>query len=165
MYNYNSNPFNKQLEDLKRQLDSLQQNTMPQPVQPIQPISLQPIPQIPTVHGYEGITKYFVPISGSVVVVDEDSPDDTTIFYVKSVDANGIVTIKAYDGYERQEANKDTESQYVSKADFDKLVKELSGLNERISSLEIPAPIPIAKDPALNLTEKEPAPKKGGKTA
>lgn len=167
MYTYTTNPFNKQLEDLKRQLDSLQQNTMPQPIQPIQPIQMQPIPQIPTVHGYEGMKNYYVPASGSAVALDADSADDKLLFYVKVVDSNGIATIKAYDGYERQEVSKETESQYVSKADFDKLVKELSELNDRINALNEPAPIPIEKDPALKLIEKEIAPtsKKGGRSA
>lgn len=156
MYPY-SNPFNQQLEDLKRQLENLQHNTM-QPVQPI-----MQIPQIPTVHGYEGMKNYFVPASGSAVALDADSADDKLVFYVKVVDSNGIATIKAYDGYERQEASKDTESQYVSKADFDKLANQLAELTKKIT-----APIsPDMKEPEFKLIEKEPAPtsKKGGRSA
>lgn len=133
MYNPNY-PFQRQLEELKRQLDSLQQNTMTQPIQPIQPIQIQNVPQIATVHGYEGMKNYFIPASGSAVALDADSSDDKLVFYVKVVDSNGIATIKAYDGYERQEATTETESQYVLKSDFDKLVSQISELTDKINT-------------------------------
>ena len=142
-----NNPYANQLNDLKRQIEALQSTAVPQPVQPM---PLQPIPQIPTVHGYEGIKSFFVPPSGSTVALDADSSDDKLIVYVKMVDSNGIATIKAYDAYERQEATKETESQYVLKSDFDKLAAQISDLTKKLDT------------PAVEVIE--PVTKKGGRT-
>jgi hypothetical protein len=150
---FNQNPYANQLNELKRQIENLQNTTVPQPVQPIQPVQLQPVPQIPTVHGYEGIKSFFVPPSGSAVALDADSSDDKLIVYVKMVDSNGIATIKAYDAYERQEATKETESQYVLKSDFDKLVNQLKELTNKLNT------------PVVEVVEKEPAVKKGGRSS
>ena len=127
----NTNPYAAQLQDLQRQLSSLQ-NTMPAQLQPVPQFQPAAIPQIPTVHGYEGIKAYYVPQSGSVVALDADSDDDKVIFYVKVMDSNGVATIKAYDGYERVNAEVGTESQYVLKSDFDKLAKKLEELSTRV---------------------------------
>lgn len=150
---FNQNPYANQLNELKRQIENLQNTTVPQPVQPIQPVQLQPVPQIPTVHGYEGIKSFFVPCSGSTIVLDADSSDDKLIVYVKMVDSNGIATIKAYDAYERLEAAKETESQYVLKSDFDKLVNQLKELTNKLNT------------PVVEVVEKEPAVKKGGRSS
>lgn len=147
-----NNPYANQLNDLKRQIEALQNTAVPQPVQPVQTMPLQPIPQIPTVHGYEGIKSFFVPPSGSTVALDSDSSDDKLIVYVKMVDSNGIATIKAYDAYERQEATKETESQYVLKSDFDKLAAQISDLTKKLDT------------PAVEIIEKEPV-KKGGRSS
>lgn len=150
---FNQNPYANQLNELKRQIENLQNTTVPQPVQPIQPVQLQPVPQIPTVHGYEGIKSFFVPCSGSTIALDADSSDDKLIVYVKMVDSNGIATIKAYDAYERLEAAKETESQYVLKSDFDKLVNQLKELTNKLNT------------PVVEVVEKEPAVKKGGRSS
>ena len=78
----NTNPYAAQLQDLQRQLSSLQ-NTMPAQLQPVPQFQPAAIPQIPTVHGYEGIKAYYVPQSGSVVALDADSDDDKVIFLSK----------------------------------------------------------------------------------
>ena len=149
---FNTNPYMNQLTELKRQIDALQGN-VPQPVVPLQtPVIQQPIPQIPTVHGYEGIKNYFVPTSGSAVAFDADSSDDKLTLYVKMVDSNGIANIKTYDAYERPETGADTESQYVLKSDFDKLVNQISELTAKI------------EPPVVEVVEKpEPKTTKGGK--
>lgn len=164
---FSQNLYANQLDELKRQIENLQ-NTAAQPLQPLPAQQIQQIPQIPTVHGYEGMKTFFVPASGSVVAFDADSSDDKLGLFVKMVDANGIATIKAYDAYERTEPEKETETQYVLKSDFltafDKLAKQLSEVVEKLNN---PAPIPIQKDPALDITE-ETVPKtlrKGGKTS
>lgn len=129
------NPYAAQLQDLQRQISSLQ-NSMPvAPVQQFQPLmpSAGQIPQIPTVHGYEGIKAYYVPPSGSVIALDADSDDDKVTFYVKVMDSNGVASIKAYDGYERVNAEKDTESQYVLKSDFDVIKQKIEELSTRVA--------------------------------
>ena len=119
---FNGNPYLPQLQNMQNQLMQLQ-NNIPQP-------QVQQSVQIQFVRGDAGAKAFGIPASSSIILMDSSEP----IFYMKSTDANGIETIKAYDFTEREitqtEVNTD---KFVLKSDFEKLSKQVKGLIKSVS--------------------------------
>jgi hypothetical protein len=104
------NPYLPQLQNMQAQLAQLQGN---QPQQ-------QAIQQ-----GYQIQTVFAIPPSSSIVLMDTDS----SVFYVKTTDANGLETVKAYEFSEKEvDAPELTSDKYVLKSDFEKLSEQVEKL-------------------------------------
>lgn len=112
---FNGNPYLPQLQNMQNQLMQLQ-NNIPQQQQSC---------QIQFVRGDAGAKAFGIPASSSIILMDSSEP----VFYMKSTDANGIETIKAYDFTEREttapELNTD---KFVLKSDFEKLSEQVEKL-------------------------------------
>ena len=111
------NPYLPQLQTMQAQLAQLQGNT-PQ----TQSQAISQGYQIQTVKGIAGARAFVIPPSSSVVLMDTDS----SVFYLKTTDANGLETVKAYEFTEKEtdtpELNTD---KFVLKSDFDKLSEKV----------------------------------------
>ena len=87
------NPYLPQLQTMQAQLAQLQGST-PQ----TQSQAISQGYQIQTVKGIAGARAFVIPPSSSVVLMDTDS----SVFYVKTTDANGLETVKAYEFSEKE---------------------------------------------------------------
>lgn len=111
------NPYLPQLQNMQAQLAQLQ-NNIPQP-------QVQHSCQIQFVRGDAGAKAYGIPASSSIILMDSSEP----VFYMKSTDANGIETVKAYDFTERETTAPElTSDKYVLKSDFEKLSEQVEKL-------------------------------------
>ena len=120
------NPYLPQLQDMQAQLAQLQ-NNMPQQ----RPIQMQQSVQIQFVKGTEGAKAYNIPASSSVILMDSNDP----VFYMKSTDANGIETVKAYDFTERETVSLENSlDKYVLKSDFKKLTEQVEELTKSLTT-------------------------------
>lgn len=114
---FNGNPYLPQLQNMQAQLAQLQ-NNIPQP-------QVQQSWQIQFVRGDAGAKAYGIPASSSIILMDSSEP----VFYMKSTDANGIETVKAYDFTERETTAPElTSDKYVLKSDFEKLSEQVEKL-------------------------------------
>lgn len=112
------NPYLPQLQNMQAQLAQLQGN---QPQQQ----TIQQGYQIQTVKGIAGARAFAIPPSSSIVLMDTDS----SVFYVKTTDANGLETVKAYEFSEKEvDAPELTSDKYVLKSDFEKLSEQVEKL-------------------------------------
>ena len=120
------NPYLPQLQDMQAQLAQLQ-NNMPQQ----RPMQMQQSVQIQFVKGTEGAKAYNIPASSSVILMDSNDP----VFYMKSTDANGIETVKAYDFTERETVSLENSlDKYVLKSDFKKLTEQVEELTKSLTA-------------------------------
>ena len=111
------NPYLPQLQTMQAQLAQLQ-NNIPQP-------QVQQSCQIQFVRGDAGAKAYGIPASSSIILMDSSEP----VFYMKSTDANGLETVKAYDFTERETTAPElTSDKYVLKSDFEKLSEQVEKL-------------------------------------
>ena len=111
------NPYLPQLQNMQAQLAQLQGNA-PQPQQQ----ALQQGYQIQTVKGIAGARAFAIPPSSSVVLMDTE----LSVFYVKTTDANGLETVKAYDFTEKETDTQEFDAgKYVLRSDFDKLAEKV----------------------------------------
>lgn len=120
------NPYLPQLQDMQSQLMQLQNNLPNQ-----RPMQMQQSVQIQFVKGTEGARAYNIPASSSVILMDSNDP----VFYMKSTDANGLETVKAYEFKEKEtdtpELNAD---KFVLKSDFDKLAEKVDEFMKSITA-------------------------------
>lgn len=89
-----------------------------------QPTITQPVNGLVSVTGIEGAKAYQLPPNSSMPLFDRDSD----MLYVKSTDAAGYPTLKAF-RFEPVEAQEQPSQDYVTREDFDALtarVEELS---------------------------------------
>lgn len=120
------NPYLPQLQDMQSQLMQLQNNLPNQ-----RPMQMQQSVQIQFVKGIEGAKAYNIPASSSVILMDSNDP----VFYMKTTDANGIETVKAYDFTERETASPEAAlDKYVLKSDFEKLTEQVDELMKSITA-------------------------------
>ena len=120
------NPYLPQLQDMQSQLMQLQ-NNLPQQ----RPIQMQQSVQIQFVKGTEGARAYNIPASSSVILMDSNDP----VFYMKTTDANGIETVKAYDFTERETTTPESAlDKFVLKTDFEKLTEQVEELTKSLTS-------------------------------
>lgn len=103
--------------------------------QPQMPMQGQILPQSSSgllfVLGESDAQSYPVAPNNTVVMWDKYKPT----IYIKSADAQGVPSMQILDGYKERTQNtpqKDTESDYVKKADFDALKKEFEALRSKI---------------------------------
>ena len=115
------NPYLPQLQNMQSQLAQLQSNAQPQ----------QQGYQIQTVKGIAGARAFAIPPSSGVILMDTDD----SVFYLKSTDANGLETVKAYEFTEKEtdtpELNAD---KFVLKSDFDKLAEKVDEFMKSITA-------------------------------
>ena len=115
------NPYLPQLQNMQSQLAQLQSNAQPQ----------QQGHQIQTVKGIAGARAFAIPPSSGVILMDTDD----SVFYLKSTDANGLETVKAYEFTEKEtdtpELNAD---KFVLKSDFDKLAEKVDEFMKSITA-------------------------------
>ena len=117
------NPYLPQLQNMQAQLAQLQ-NNIPQP-------QVQQSVQIQFVRGDAGAKAFGIPASSSIILMDSSEP----VFYMKSTDANGLETVKAYEFTEKEantpELNAD---KFVLKSDFDKLAEKVDEFMKSITA-------------------------------
>lgn len=120
------NPYLPQLQTMQAQLAQLQGNTSQTQSQAISQGY-----QIQTVKGIAGARAFVIPPSSSIVLMDTDS----SVFYLKTTDANGIETVKAYEFSEKEidtpELNAD---KFVLKTDFDKFSEKVDEFMKSITA-------------------------------
>lgn len=120
------NPYLPQLQTMQAQLAQLQGNT-PQ----TQSQAISQGYQIQTVKGIAGARAFVIPPSSSVVLMDTDS----SVFYVKTTDANGLETVKAYDFTEKEVDTPELSAdKFVLKSDFDKFSQKVDEFMQSISA-------------------------------
>lgn len=115
------NNYQGQLNNLQQQIQQMQ--NMPQYQQPIPvppPVNTTPTPTISTVTGIEGATAYSIPPNSSILLMDNND----LIVYFKSSDANGMVTLKAYNMVEI-DRNVPVIDDYATKDDLNAMKQEL----------------------------------------
>lgn len=96
-----------------------QQN--PIPFNPFTPQnSLSSLSLIPTVNGFEGAKAYQVQLNSKVALFDTNED----IFYIKSVDANGAITIRKFSFVEVLDETPE-QAQYVTVKEFEKFKEEI----------------------------------------
>ena len=159
---YNFNPWEKQLQDMQKQLAQLQtQMTNAPPVTQINPVQntvpQQPVQQqrsqysVPTVHGLDGAKSFSatMPVSSTIIAMDADE----LIFYFMATDANGIPTVIAYDAVKREETPVALpEETYVLKTDYSKLESKVDNLTETVNNLSKSI---VAEKPQEKMQRKE----------
>ena len=120
------NPYLPQLQTMQAQLAQLQGNT-PQ----TQSQAISQGYQIQTVKGIAGARAFVIPPSSSVVLMDTDS----SVFYVKTTDANGLETVKAYDFTEKEVDTPELSAdKFVLKSDFDKFSEKVDEFMKSITA-------------------------------
>ena len=120
------NPYLPQLQTMQAQLAQLQGNT-PQ----AQSQAISQGYQIQTVKGIAGARAFVIPPSSSVVLMDTDS----SVFYVKTTDANGLETVKAYEFTEKETDTQEFDAgKFVLKSDFDKLSEKVDEFMKSITA-------------------------------
>lgn len=97
------------------------------------------------VNGLEGAKAYQVAPRDTVALFDGN--DD--IFYVKSADDGGFPTIKAYRFVEMDLTGAKPTNDYVTKAEFEELRKEVQSYAEQFVSKSKPAKKPVADDSGI----------------
>lgn len=97
-------PYQNQLQNLQNQF-----------LAPQQPVSS---PTLQYVNGRQSADNYNMQPNSAVILMD--STKDT--FYIKRSDASGLCTVEAYDFHKSEE---DTGTQYVTRAEFETLKKNL----------------------------------------
>lgn len=107
------------------------QQTMPMPpswsYQP-QAVTAQPINGLVSVTGIEGARAYQLPPNSSMPLFDGNQD----ILYVKTTDAAGYPTVKAFrfEPMEQQIEVKPVQAEYVPRSEFEALVKQVRALIE-----------------------------------
>lgn len=120
------NPYLPQLQNMQAQLAQLQGN---QPQQQ----TIQQGYQIQTVKGIAGARAFAIPPSSSIVLMDTDS----SVFYVKTTDANGLETVKAYEFSEKEVDSPELSSdKFILKSDFEKLAEKVEEFMKSASNSE-----------------------------
>lgn len=122
------NNYQGQLNNLQQQIQQMQ--NMPQYQQPIPvpaPINSSPAPTISTVTGIEGATAYSIPPNSSILLMDNND----LIVYFKSSDANGMVTLKAYNMVEIDRSAPTIGEDYATKTDLNAMKQELLDLIDK----------------------------------
>ena len=92
------------------------------PQQPQQP---QQTSHIQYVNGIESAKAYIMQPNSSALLMDSERPR----FYVKSSDASGFCTVKAFDFAEVKEETADT-GEYVTKSEFDALKSKIESYEQ-----------------------------------
>lgn len=84
------------------------------------------------VQGEAAAKSYLVAAGNTVPLWDSEN----TCIYVKTVDASGIPTMRVLDYTERQPMPKPTQSEYVTRAEFDALAAKIAALsnNEEVKT-------------------------------
>lgn len=97
-------------------------------------MSAQPAPSIIWVQGYQEAQNYLVAPNSAVVLWDSNSP----VVYLKQTDASGKPSLKIYDLIERtaplqnaQQAISSSDSDFVTRKEFEVLVARLDALSEK----------------------------------
>lgn len=117
------NPYLPQLQNMQAQLAQLQ-NNIPQP-------QVQQSVQIQFVRGDAGAKAFGIPASSSIILMDSSEP----VFYMKSTDANGLETVKAYEFTEKEaDAPELNADKFVLKSDFDKLAEKVDEFMKSITA-------------------------------
>lgn len=122
------NNYQGQLNNLQQQIQQMQ--NLPQYQQPIPvptPINTPPTPTISTVTGIEGATAYSIPPNSSILLMDNND----LIVYFKSSDANGMVTLKAYNMVEIDRSTTTIADDYATKDDLNAMKQELLEMIEK----------------------------------
>lgn len=86
----------------------------------------QPVNGLVSVTGMEGAKAYSLPPNSSMPLFDADED----MLYVKTTDAAGYPTIKAF-SFKPIEAPAEERPDYVTRADFDALVERIDKLTKR----------------------------------
>lgn len=86
----------------------------------------QPVNGLVSVTGMEGAKAYSLPPNSSMPLFDADED----MLYVKTTDAAGYPTIKAF-SFKPVEAPAEERPDYVTRADFDALVERIDKLTKR----------------------------------
>ena len=120
------NPYLPQLQNMQAQLAQLQGNTAQ-----TQPQAISQGYQIQTVKGIAGARAFAIPPSSGVILMDTDD----SVFYLKSTDANGLETVKAYEFTEKEtDAPELNADKFVLKSDFDKLAEKVDEFMKSITA-------------------------------
>ena len=84
------------------------------------------------VNGIEGAKAFQLPAGKSVLLMDTESPT----FYLKSANEMGQATMKMY-RFEECTAQQTTQPDYVTRAEFDEAIKNLSNLTSKAKKADV----------------------------
>lgn len=123
----------QQLQLLQNQIQALQQSQMANMQHPVQQNS-----QIQYVNGIDSANAYIMSPNSSVLLMDSNKPR----FYVKSSDAAGSCTVKAFDFVEAKPEEAPAPTEYVTKAEFDQLSNKINQYEQMFGETMKPAQKP-----------------------
>lgn len=86
--------------------------------------NLQPFDALVSVTGMEGAKAYQLPPNSKIALFDADSD----VFYVKTTDAGGFPTVRAFSFAPIEQAEPQQPDEYVPRTEFDALVAEVRNL-------------------------------------
>lgn len=91
-----------------------------------QPSATQPVNGLVKVTGLDGAKAYQMPPNSSMPLFDENED----VMYVKTTDGAGFPTVRAF-SFKPMEQEQQKAVDYVSREDFDELVKRVDGLTPK----------------------------------